>query len=258
MITKQVDCYNGYKEHNLMKILVFTLLILSTTLHAQSAKDTSVDMPRFTPLDEILESPEVEMGLDDPNKNRRIPKYIYGYKNRSHTMSENLKQIGAIYGVTWLVYPLTQPSVVKENGSFKNYRNNFGKLVFDKDEPFWNWFVHPISGSQLFLYYRANGYSRIDSLAMAFISSTLFEFTVEIYTEPASIQDLYQTPIIGSILGVGLENLSMYLLNSGNAFGRFFGHVINPATLFWFYEGKVRFIPQYDNKQASATFVFEF
>ena len=258
MVTKRKDCDNVFWAHNTMKILFFILCLFTTELYARSEREPRVPIPRFTPLDEIIESPELEMGLDDPNKNRRIPKYIYGYKNRSHTMNENLKQIAGIYGVTWLIYPLTQPSVVKENGSFKNYRDNFGKLVFDKDEPFWNWFVHPISGSQLFLYYRANGYSRVDSLATAFISSTLFEFTVEIYTEPASVQDLYQTPILGSILGVGLENLSMYLLNTGNAFGRFFGHVINPATLFWFYEGKVRFIPQYNDKQASATFIFEF
>ena len=55
---------------------------------------------------------------------------------------------------------------------------------------------------------------------MTFISSTLFEFTVEIYTEPAKVQDLYQTPILGSVLGVGLETLSLYLLNTGNSFGR--------------------------------------
>ncbi|MCO4794483.1 MAG: DUF3943 domain-containing protein [Bacteriovoracaceae bacterium] len=241
-----------------MKIFSFLIIFVSFTCLAQGTKDRSHDFPKFTPLDEILESPESSSGLDDPNKNRRIPKYIYGYKQRDHTLRENFNQIAGIYGVTWVLYPLTQPSVVKENGSFKNYRNNFGKLVFDKDEPFWNWFVHPMSGSQLFLYYRANGYSRIDSLAMAFVSSTLFEFTVEIYTEPASVQDLYQTPILGSILGVGIENLSMYLLNSGNSVGRFFGHLINPSTLFWFYEGKVRFIPQFDNKQTSATFVFEF
>lgn len=189
----------------------------------------------------------------------RTAEYRYGYINRRHTTEESLKHIAAIYGVTWVVYPLTQPDVVKNKGSWKNYRRNFGQLVFDKDEPFWNWFVHPISGSQLYLYYRANGYSRIDSMGMAFISSTLFEFTVEIYTEPASVQDLYQTPVIGSFLGVGLENLSLYLLNSGNAFGRTLGHILNPATLFWFYEGKVQIVPQTNfNNRHGLLFTMEF
>lgn len=192
-------------------------------------------------------------------KRSRVKEFEYTYIDRKHTKKESMKHLAAIYGVTWVVYPLTQPSVVREKGSWKNYKNNFGKLVFDKDEPFWNWFVHPISGSQLYLYYRANGYNRIDSLGMAFISSTLFEFTVEIYTEPASIQDLYQTPVIGSFLGVGIETLSMYLLNTGNGFGKFVGHLINPATLFWFYEGKVQLVPQTNfNDRHGLFFMAEF
>ena len=209
------------------------------------------------------ETVQEKAGLDNPKAKQRTLEYVYGYKNRDHTMKENLRHIGGIYLVSWAFYPLSQPEVFREEGSFDKYRDHFGKLVFDKDEPFWNWFVHPISGSQLFLYYRANGYSRINSLAMTFISSTLFEFTIEIYTEPASVQDLYQTPIIGSVLGVGLENLSMYLLNTGNMAGRFFGHLINPSTLFWFYEGKVKFIPDYretkdGEKQTSASLIFTF
>ncbi len=180
----------------------------------------------------------------------RPVKYYYGYNDRDHSGEENLKHLGIIYGATWVVYPLTQPKVFREKGSWDNYKHNFGRIVFDQDEPFWNWFVHPLSGSQLYLYYRANGYRSIESLAMAFISSALFEFTAEIYTEPASVQDLYQTPLLGSVLGLGFENLSMYLLNTNNYVGKFFGHLINPATLFWFYEGKVRVTPDFDGKRA--------
>ncbi|PIK15265.1 DUF3943 domain-containing protein [Halobacteriovorax sp. JY17] len=178
----------------------------------------------------------------------RPKKYQYTYIDRDHTQRENLLNIAGVYGVSWLVYPLSQPETFFDEGSFKKYGDNFGKLVFDQDEPFWNWIVHPASGSQLFLFYRANGYSRIDSLTMSFISSTLFEFTVEVYTEPASIQDLYQTPILGAVLGVGIENLSLYLLNTGNMFGRFLGHLMNPSTLFWYYEGKIQLLPTYNGK----------
>ena len=185
-------------------------------------------------------------------QDQRVPKYYYGYPDREHTFKENIKHIAAVYGVTWAIYPLTQPKVFSEEGSFKRYKRNFGQLVFDKDEPFWNQMVHPVSGSQLFLYYRANGYARMDSFLMTLISSTLFETTVEIYTEPASVQDLYITPVYGSILGLGLENLSMFLLNTGNSFGRVLGHVINPATLFWFYDGKVQIVPNTDLKEKAA------
>lgn len=194
---------------------------------------------------------------------KRTPKYHFGYFDRDHTFTESAKLVGYVYAASWVGYPLSQPKVFRDQGSFTNYRKNFGHLVFDRDEPFWNWLVHPLSGSQLFLFYRANGYGRINSLAMSFISSTLFEFTVEIYTEPASIQDLYQTPILGSILGVGLETLSLYLINTGNALGKIIGHTINPWTLFKFFEGKVRVYPHYretenNHKKGGLVFYAEF
>lgn len=180
-----------------------------------------------------------------PVTKKRLPDYRYEFIERKHTANETFRHLAIMYGVSWAVYPASQFEVFKNKGSFDNYRRNFGQIVFDKDEPFWNWLVHPISGSQLFLYYRANGYNRINSLALAFVSSTLFEFTVEIYTEPASVQDLYQTPILGSVLGVGLENISLYLLNTGNSFGKVIAHIINPWTMFDFFDqNKIKIIPK--------------
>ncbi len=173
----------------------------------------------------------------------KLKSTYYTYLDRKHSLKESRSTIGIIYGLTWMIYPLTQFDTIKKHGSFSKYRDNFGKLVFDNDNPIWNWFIHPLSGSQLFLTYRAIGYSRINAMTMSIISSTLFEFTVEIYTEPASVQDLYQTPVLGSVLGVIFEKVSLYLLNSGNSFGKFFGHFLNPATLFKFYEGKIQFTP---------------
>lgn len=234
-------------QRGVLVTLLVTFCLTKTTLAVSDVLSEEEKTKRFQ-----------EQQQTKKERSRR-PMYRYSYIDRKHSTEESMKHIAAIYGVTWLVYPLTQPDVVREKGSWRNYKRNFGQLVFDKDEPFWNWFVHPISGSQLYLYYRANGYNRIDSLGMAFISSTLFEFTVEIYTEPASVQDLYQTPVIGSFLGVGLENLSLYLLNSGNAFGKVIGHILNPATLFWFYEGKVQIVPQTNlNNRHGLLFTMEF
>ena len=78
---------------------------------------------------------------------------------------------------------------------------------------------------------------------MSLITSALFEFTVEVLTEPASIQDLYQTPVLGSILGLGIENLSLYLLNTGNPLSMALGHMINPATLLPQFQGKLLLVP---------------
>ncbi len=181
--------------------------------------------------------------------------YRYEYVDRDHTFQEKKNLVGSLYLISLAVYPLTQWDTFKDDGSFRNYKNNLGKIVFDKDETIWNWIIHPYAGSQLFLFYRANGFSRINSLAMSFISSALFEFTIEIYTEPASVQDLYQTPILGALIGIGLEEASLALLNLNNPIAKVVGHILNPSTLFWFYEGKVMISPTVDNKKRPGLFL---
>lgn len=204
---------------------------------------------------------EDQSKIDDQRKQEEGTvkhKYQYTYLDRNHSSKENAQYLGFVYGLTWLSYPLTQPSVFKNEGSWEKYQDNLGEFVFDNDEDIWNLIIHPISGSQLFLFYRANGYSRAGALAMTLASSTLFELTVEVYTEPPSIQDLYQTPVLGSILGVGLEISSLYLINSNNIFAKTLGHLINPSTLFWFYEGRIRIYPQLSKEKQCITVTFDY
>ena len=173
----------------------------------------------------------------------------YEYKDRDHTTSESAKIVTLLYGLNWIGYYLSQPDEFRENGSWENYKRNFGEIVFDKDAPFWNLMVHPLTGSQMYLFFRANGYSQQDSFFMSVLQSTLFEFTIEIYTEPASVQDLYQTPVLGSILGYGIEKLSLNLLNSGTRWKKYLGHIINPWTLFDFFEGRTYMTPTFENNK---------
>lgn len=198
--------------------------------------------PGLILADELTKSPEQK-------SDQKKIKYRYQYKDKAHTTSDAFYDLAFCYGITWAIYPIGQPNILSGgDGSVDNYRENFGDVVFDHDEPYWNLFVHPIMGSQLFLYYRANGYSRWNAFNMTFLSSMLFEFTVEIFSEPASFQDLYNTPVFGTVLGIGIENLSLRMLNSGNSFSKVLGHAINPATLFWFYDGKVEVTPLIGSK----------
>ncbi len=82
---------------------------------------------------------------------------------------------------------------------------------------------------------------------MTAIQSALFEFTIEVYTEPASVQDLYITPVVGAVLGFVLEEISIKLLNQDFFLWRGIGHLINPLSLFGFYEGKVKMIPSLES-----------
>lgn len=188
----------------------------------------------------------------DPSSGHRTQLYRYGYTEREHSPQEIGATLGVMYGLTWVFYPLIQPKVFKVRDGFGQYKRNFGKIVFDKDEPIWNFFVHPLTGSQLYLLYRAQGYSRMGSFGMTTVTSALFEFTVEILTEPASVQDIYQTPVLGTVLGLGIETLSMSLLNSDNTAGRILGHIINPATLLPLYEGRTLIIPKFEQEDKGA------
>ena len=109
---------------------------------------------------------------------KRAPKTLYSYVDREHSMGENLSHLAGVYAVSWGLYFATQPETFRDNGSCRNYKRNFGKVVFDKDEPYWNWYMHSISGSQLYLYYRANGYNTTSAIQMSLTSSLLFEFFI--------------------------------------------------------------------------------
>jgi len=239
-----------------MKFTIYifiSFLILSTSYGAQvdlKFKDLTVSTSSLDP-DNYKLNPKEDFSSQDNIR------YHYQYFDRYHSFGESSLNLGIIYGLSWVVYPIFQHNDF-ENGSWTEYKENFGKLVFDQDEPYWNWLVHPFTGSQLYLFYRSRGYSRVDSFTMTFISSALFEFTVEIYSEPASIQDLYQTPVLGSLLGLGLETLSMFLLNQENPMSNFFGYVFNIYTLFGWYDGKIKIVPSYHKKTGAITLMGTF
>jgi hypothetical protein len=224
------------------------ILIMFAVFFGCISENTYAASSAYSGLKEAF-SDEVKV---DPTTHKRVSPYVYGYLDREHSASENFRTIGIVYGMTWFFYPLVQPKVLKGAGGIKEYKRNFGKIVFDQDEPFWNDFIHPLTGSQLYLLYRSIGYDRLGAFEMTFVSSALFEMTVEIFTEPGSVQDLYQTPVLGTMLGYGLENVSMYLLNSGNPIGKILGHALNPATLFPFYEGRTLIIPKLEDADKGA------
>jgi hypothetical protein len=141
------------------------------------------------------------------------------------------QQVTLLYGAQWTYYLSLQGKNVQENGSFKNWRNNIGSPHFDKDFYDYNLILHTMTGTGYYGYYRAFGSSRARSFALSSLSVLLFEFTVETMTERPSFQDIYQTPVLGSLVGMGIEDLSLLCLESDWSPVRGLGHVLNPFTL---------------------------
>lgn len=183
----------------------------------------------------------------------------YEYVDRDHTSRQNAFNLGFIWGLEIPAYILTQRKTIKEHGSWDHYKHNFGRLTADHDEPIWNLVGHPVTGSQTYLYYRAKGYNKLQSLHMSFWSSFLFEFTIETYTERPSIQDLYQTPVLGSVLGYGLERLSMALLNSDTGwFGKSMGYLVNPMLFFGYTEIETIIYPEITSNRQSLNLLVSY
>ncbi len=144
---------------------------------------------------------------------------------------EKLKNFGIMYGLQWVVYIITQRETIEEHGSFQNWITNPSHAEYDKDTYDYNIFKHSLSGELYYQFYRSRGYSEGESFLWAVASSTAFEFTIETITEPPSYQDLYQTPVLGTVVGVGFEKLSLYFHSKKTWPNRLLGYVFNPFSL---------------------------
>lgn len=163
--------------------------------------------------------------------------------------SEYALNFGAVYGAQWAFYLVSQKEIIEDRGSWDNWTSYPFKPDFDKDSFDYNIFKHSLAGQYYYHFYRYRGYSEIEAFTWTFLSSLAFEFTIETYTEKPSLQDIYQTPIYGTIVGMGTERLSKYLLAQDSYFAHFFAYILNPFELLANSE-EVHFVPYSDHSDA--------
>jgi hypothetical protein len=153
----------------------------------------------------------------------------------SHAQVVSRKQkfyyFGATYTAQWVYYLLDQKAVIEKTGSADNWINNPFKPHFDKDNFDYNIIKHSLAGNYYYLWYRSRSYTQRQALYWSFLSSLAFEFTIETITEKPSWQDIYQTPVFGTVLGMGFEELSLYFHRWGNWYGDTLGYILNPFSL---------------------------
>jgi hypothetical protein len=159
------------------------------------------------------------------------PKYVHQARAEI-SGTEKALTFGAVYVAQWSSYLLMQHSAITEKGSFENWRKYPFDPHFDRDGIGYNLIQHSIAGNYYYLFYRSRGYTRKTAVFWAVASSTAFEFTIETITERPSFQDLYQTPILGSLLGMGMESASLFFHSQGTWPYRVLGYLFNPFTLF--------------------------
>lgn len=173
--------------------------------------------------------------------------------------SERLKNFGIVYGAAVLAYVGTQKATIEKEGSLRNWLTNPFSPRFDNDSFDYNLFQHSLSGAGYYLFYRSQRYQRVDAFLWAAFSSAAFEFTIETVTERPSWQDLYQTPVYGTLLGIGAEKVSERLYETGTWWGKTLAYVTNPFRVFMSSDkDEVSFFPVYGPKSIGFVYRREF
>lgn len=144
---------------------------------------------------------------------------------------EKITNFAIVYAAQWTYYLIVHKKEIDKYGSFDNWINYPRDPHYDRDSFEYNLYRHTLAGQYYYLFYRSRNYSEQNAFIWSAISSFAFEFTIETVTERPSYQDLYQTPVFGTVLGVGVEKLSNYLHETDNWAGHLFGYILNPFTL---------------------------
>lgn len=105
---------------------------------------------------------------------------------------------------------------------FKRWFRNIFKRgpEFDSDKIYFNYILHPYAGAAYYMGARSCGFSAMESMLYSACVSTIFwEFGIEAFMERPSIQDIFITPLIGSIIGEGFYKLKRKIVNDGYTLG---------------------------------------
>lgn len=95
----------------------------------------------------------------------------------------------------------------KDSVGFDKWWNNVSDPQWDSDTWWLNYALHPYWGASYFVRARMRGYNSRESFLYSFALSSIYEFGVEAMFEEPSIQDIFITPALGSVLGSAFMNI---------------------------------------------------
>ena len=143
--------------------------------------------------------------------------------------------IGGIEVIGMTVLILLPKEVTKWSDNWaqdalRNLKRSFSTLpVWDKDDWALNYIGHPIAGSYYYNALRSQNASRFHSFLFSTAQSFIWEYFIEGMAERPSAQDLFVTPVVGSLLGESTHMLTMSMRRNGfNFFEKVFVLLFNP------------------------------
>ncbi len=114
--------------------------------------------------------------------------------------------------------------------AWRNLKRSFSIApVWDKDDWQLNYIGHPIAGSYYYNALRSQNASRFHSFLFSTAQSFIWEYIIEGVAERPSIQDIFVTPVVGSLLGEATHLATMGMRKNGfNFIEKVFVLLLNP------------------------------
>ena len=117
-------------------------------------------------------------------------------RDTAYFLTYQLLIVGALY-----VAPESVSGWSKEDKEDLKWGENARDPRRDEDDKYINYVLHPYWGASYYIRGRERGLDRTQSFLFSAGLSTLYEFGVEAFFEHPSYQDLWTTPVLGSLIG---------------------------------------------------------
>ncbi len=120
-------------------------------------------------------------------------------KDTAYFLGYQLSIIGVLYVMPASISGWTDET--KDDFSIQQYKDNVSRIVWDKDDWWLNYVLHPYWGGTYYVRAQQRGFGPVGSFWYAATLSSLYEFGAEAFFEEPSIQDLIVTPVAGYFVG---------------------------------------------------------
>jgi hypothetical protein len=184
----------------------------------------SAEEPGFVLLpDKSLVSPDPD---GEPELTRTERDWVGLGRDTVFLVGYQFAFIGILYAMP---ESITRWSDEQKEVSFEKWWDNVQHpVMWDKDNPLGNYLGHSYIGAAYYTRARERGFGYFDSFLYSTLASAMFEFGPEALFERPSIQDLWVTPVGGTLLGLAFEPLRNWVKKKPEP--KWYDHAILIAT----------------------------
>lgn len=200
------------------KYIIILLLLLAVALPAEAKPpvDARIDTSFMAEIKPTLSKPT-------PPSIYELPYSLRGEAPNWHRMWINTSVLcGAFVGTLFVLEMLPEDATswnraeLQKDPFYKRWYQNIFKKgpEWDHDNPIFNFVLHPYAGAAYFMAARSCGFNFYQSLLYSALISTVgWEFGIEACMERPSYQDIFITPLVGSVIGELFYKLKRHIVN---------------------------------------------